>query len=500
VAEHLTEEHLDPTAEITLEVVKARAVRGVAVLTGRTFVLSLLSLIATGFLTVFLEPSEFGVFWIISAIVNFLAYFGDIGLAAALIQKKEKISKPDLNTTFVVQQSLVLSLLVVLFLTAPHLQNYYDFSSDGKFLLYALGFSLLLSSLKTIPSVLLERELEFGKLVLPQVLENLTYNIVAVILAWKGFGITSFTYAVLARGIVGVVAIYLLKPWLPCLTLSRRALKKLLNFGLPYQANTLLATIKDDGMTVFLGGILGPAGVGLLGWAQKWAQYPLRLFMDHVLKVTFPAFSRMQDEKKHLAKAVTRSMFFVCFLVFPSLAGLLIIAPILTKIIPRYEKWEPALIPLMLIAINSLFAAATTNLTNLLNAIGKIKTTFKLMLMWTVLTWIFVPTLSGKFGVNGAAAGYAIVGSSSIVAIYIAHKIVKFSLYNSVFAPAVASLVMSAILIVVREFLPINLMSVGVLVGLGVIVYMSGMYLLVGSSIFSDAKRGFKAIFKKELV
>ncbi len=69
----LEQEHLDPTAEISLDAVKKRAVKGVAVLTGRTFLLSVLSLIAIGFLTVFLDPSEFGVFWIVSAIVNFLA-------------------------------------------------------------------------------------------------------------------------------------------------------------------------------------------------------------------------------------------------------------------------------------------------------------------------------------------------------------------------------------------------------------------------------------------
>ncbi len=323
------DDHLDPTAEITLEAVKERAVKGVAVLTGRTFLLSLLSLVAIGLLTVFLEPSEFGVFWIVSAIVNFLAYFSDVGLAAALIQKKEKILRADLNTTFFVQQSLVLSVLLVLVLSTPLLQNYYSFSNEAKLLMYALAISLLLSSLKTIPSVLLERELSFGKLVIPQVLENIAYNLVVVYFAWKGFGIRSFTYAVLVRGVVGFTAMYYLKPWFPTLEISKKALRKLLTFGLPYQANTLLATVKDDGMTAFLGGILGASGLGLLGWAQKWAYTPLRLFMDHVLKVTFPAFSRMQDKPDHLARSVTRSIFFVCFLVFPSVVGLLILAPAL---------------------------------------------------------------------------------------------------------------------------------------------------------------------------
>ncbi len=493
----LEEEHLDPTAEITLDAVKERAVKGVAVLTGRTFLLNALSLVATGFLTVFLEPAEFGVFWIVSAIVNFLAYFSDVGLAAALIQKKEKVAKPELNTTFLVQQLLIITLLVILFAVSPILQNYYLLSLEGRLLLYALGFSLLLSSLKTIPSVLLERELEFGKLVIPQVIEQLVYNIVAVFLAWKGFGIRSFTYAVLLRGIAGLVAIYLLKPWFPGFVFSKKSLKKLLTFGVPYQTNSLLAAVKDDGMTAFLGGILGTTGIGLLGWAQKWAYMPLRLFLDHVLKVTFPAFSRMQDEKGQLTRSVTRSIFFVCFLVFPSVVGLLILAPILVQIIPRYEKWNPALIPLALISINTVFAAATTQLTNLLNATGRIKTTFKLMIMWTALTWVFVPFLAMKFGVNGAAAGYAIVGVSSIIAIYIVHKIVRFSLFKSAGAPAIASIIMGALLLVIREAIPVNVTALWVLGGFGVIAYMTAMYLLVGSTIFEDAKKGIRAIFSR---
>src|SRR4030043_2167269 len=178
-----TQEHLEPNAEITIDTVKSRAVKGVVVLTGRTFLLSVLSLVATGFLTVFLSPSEFGIFWIVSAIVNFLAYFSDVGLAAALIQKKEEISSNDLKTTFTVQQFLVLTLLLVLVLLTPLFQRLFFVSGEGKLLLYALGFSLLLSSLKTIPSVLMERNLEFPKLVVPQVLENLVYNISAVFLA-----------------------------------------------------------------------------------------------------------------------------------------------------------------------------------------------------------------------------------------------------------------------------------------------------------------------------
>lgn len=486
-------EHLEPTEEISLETVKSRAVKGVVVLTGRTFIIQVISLIAQGILWAFLTPSEFGVFFIVSAIVNFLTYFSDIGLAAALIQKKDTPSDEDLKSTFFVQQSLVLFIIAIVVLITPFFVSRYSLSFDGKLLLYALSFSLFLSSLKSIPSVLLERKLEFGKLVLPQILEQLVYNISLVFFAIRGLGITSFTYAVLIRGVVGLIAIYILQPWKPGIALSKKSLSGLLKFGLPYQINTFLATLKDDGMTLVLGGILGSAGIGILGTAQKLAQYPLRFFMDNVTRVTFPAFSRMQDEKTHLERSVTRSIFFITFLVFPAVVGLVILVPIVIQVIPRYGKWAPALIPLAFISINTIFAAVSTQLTNLLNAIGKIKITFFLMIMWTALTWLFLPVLALKFSVVGAAIGYATVGASSTIAIYIARKYVHFSLKEAVFRPLIASVVMGIVLLLLRKILSANLISLGFSVAVGGLIYAVSIYLMVGVSIIDDVKKSFKA-------
>jgi O-antigen/teichoic acid export membrane protein len=217
-------EHLDPTTEISLETVKKRSVRGVVVLTGRTFILQIVGLVAQLFLFAYLGKYEFGVFAIVSAIINFLVYFSDIGLAAALIQKKEKPTDTDLKTTFLIQQALVFSLIVLVFLLSPSITKHYSLSVDGKYLLYALSISLILSSLKSIPSVLLERKLEFVKLVFPQILEQVVYNVILVFLAMKGFGLKSFSVAVLARGIVGLITIYILQPWKPGFAFSRKTL------------------------------------------------------------------------------------------------------------------------------------------------------------------------------------------------------------------------------------------------------------------------------------
>ena len=483
--------------EIGIETVKERSVRGVVILTGRTFLLQIIGLVAQFFLFAYLGGYEFGVFAIVSAIINFLVYFSDIGLAAALIQKKETPTETDLKTTFLVQQVLIFTIIGVVYLLTPFFVEKYSLTRDGQVLLYALSLSLVFSSLKSIPSVLLERKLEFIKLVFPQILEQIIYNVVLVFLAMKGFGLKSFTIAVILRGLIGVVAIYILQPWKPGLAFSKSTLKGLFKFGIPYQINTFLATFKDDGMTIILGGIIGPVGVGILSFAQKLARLPLTFFMDTVTRVTFPAFSRMQDHKSDLEKSVTRSIFFICLFVFPSLVGIVILAPILVNVIPRYNQWVPALIPLIFISINFLFAAATTQLTNLLNAIGKIKITFYLMIMWTTLTWMFIPFLAIRYGVLGASVGYSLVGFSSVIAILVAKKYVNFSITNSMVKPMIGSIVMGVILLITRKNLPVSINSMLVLATIGFITYSASMVSMMGLSLIEDAKKSFKTIFLK---
>jgi len=491
-------EHKDDTPELGFEIIKTRVVKSIALLTGRTFILQIISLGATFLLTIFLNPAEFGTFFIVSAVISFLTYFSDIGLAAALIQKKESLTQKELQTTFTIQQCLVISLVLLVFVLTSFIQNWYHLNSGSVYLLWALAISLFLSSLKSIPSVLLERRLDFNKLVLPQIAEALVYNFVAVILAWKGFGVASFAWAVLLRGLVGLFLIYWLQPWKPGFAFDQVTLKGLLRYGLPYQLNTFLAVAKDDGMTVVLGSILGVSNIGLLGWAQKWASAPLRFFMDQVIKVTFPAFARLQHDKDQLSQTVSRSLFFISLLVFPSIVGLITLAPILVQIIPKYQKWQPALLALSLISINTAWAAISTPLTNLLNAIGKITLTFKLMVMWTVLTWLLLPILSLEYGVNGAAWGYALVGFSSIVAIKVASKYATINFIEVVGKPLLAAFLMSIAIVTLSRILPQDFWSVLILAIVGLVVYLLVLRLLIGQVFITDLKNIFNLIRSKE--
>lgn len=464
--------------KLNIAEIKSKAVKGVVALTARTFTLQIIGFIATFFLTLLLTPSIFGVYYVVSAVISFLGYFSDIGLAAALVQKKEELTKDDLQTTFTIQQLLVVAAVILALFGSSQVGKFYGLDVSGVWLFRALVVSFFLSSLKTIPSILMERTLAFDRLVIPTIVETLGFYVVAVLLAWKGMGVESFSWAVLTRGVLGVVTIYIVQPWKPSFGISMAVTKKLLRFGVPFQMNSFLALVKDDLLTVFLGKALPFAEVGYLGWAKKWAEVPLRLIMDSVIRVTFPAFSRIQHDKVLLGKAIEKTMYGLSLTIFPISIALLFFVRPLVFLIPKYNKWEPALVSFYLFVGAAAIAGLTTPLTNALNAIGKIKTTLLLMVMWTALTWVVTILFIQFFGYQGVAMSIFLITFTIGIVVREMQKVVAFSFLRNVYSAVVASIVQAlwyAAILMVVPYTYVALFGVGIT---GVILYAGCIWLI----------------------
>lgn len=484
-------------AEIDVAKIKHRSVRGVAALTSRMAILQIIAFLGTFLLTVFLEPNIFGIFYVVTAVVSFLRYFSDIGLAAALIQKPDDITEADLKTTFTIQQILVVSIIVIALSFSNLIADFFNLDKAGFWLFWALIIAFFFSSLKTIPSVILERRLDFNRLVIPEIVETITYYLAAIFLAWKGLGITSFTFAVLARGLSGLIVIYILAPWRPGLRIHPESARKLLSFGAPFQIYSFLALIKDDLMMIFLGKVLPFTQVGYIGWAKKWAEYPLRLVMDSIIKVTFPAYSRLQEHPEELKKAVEKALFFSSLIIFPALLGLALLIKPLVFLIPKYLKWEPALTSFYLFAAASILASFSSPLINAINAIGKIKTSLKLMILWTVLIWILIPILIFKIGFNGVALAQALIGLTVVLTIWVSKKYISFSFVENIWPPLLATAIMGLGLWFLLPFLSQSFFGIFTLIILGVIIYIVSLWLITRGRVWNEVKTVIK-IFRGE--
>ncbi len=228
------------------------------------------------------------------------------------------------------------------------------------------------------------------------------------------------------------------------------------------------------------------AEVGYIGFAQKWAFTPLRLIMDNVIRITFPSFSRLQGEKQTLSRALEKSIFVSAFVIFPSLVALVLLSPYFVNLIPKYSKWEPALLSLGFFSLNAGLSSISTPLTNVLNAIGKIKITLYLMIFWTIATWVLTPLLINIYGFNGVSIASAIVTFSAILVIALVKKYIEFSLLRAVGYPLISAFFMGIVLYFLAPVVITNFPTLILMVVISIMVYFLVSFALARKQILSD--------------
>jgi O-antigen/teichoic acid export membrane protein len=462
-----------------------KSVHAVLVLISRQFVLQMISTATFLLISSVLLPGDIGMYTAVIAMQRIISFFTDFGLGAALIQKKEELTQKDMETSFTIQATITLMLFILIFLLRDIISSYFKLSPSGQGLLLALVFTIFISSFKTIPSILLERKIQFQKLVIPQITESLVFNIVLIIMVLQGFRIDSYTYAFLISGIASLPIYYRISPWKIGLGIDKKSLTYL-KFGLQFQAKNILATIKDDLLTVILTKFLTFAQIGYIGFAQRIAFLTYRYIVDSVTKVTFASYARVQSDKHILKKAIEKSLFYVSSVMFPLIAGTIIIAPFLIKYFPRWQnKWEPAIISIIFFSLNAAVSSLSGILVNALDATGRVKTTLNLMVIWTILTWILTPLFIIWFGFNGVAIASFIVTTTIVYTIYLVKKVVDFNFFSCVQKPLSATLVMFLIIFVFTKIIPDNILMIPLIILFGVLIYTALFYILAKDELFA---------------
>lgn len=451
---------------------------------------ALLGLAANLIITIMLSPKIFGIYITTLSIISVLNYFSDIGLAASLIQKKD-LTDDDLTTTFTVQQLLAVIIVIVGFAGSNFIRNFYKLPSDGVYLYWALLVGFFFSSFKTIPSIFLERKIQFQKIVIVQVVENTVFYLAVMIFALMGWGLTSFTIAVILRSVIGLVLIFYLSWWMPKIGININALKKLLNFGVPFQLSSFLALFKDDLITLYLGKVLGFTALGYIGWAKKWAEAAIRIVMDNISRVLFPLFSRIQNEKQKVAGLVEKILFYQTLLLTPVMIGACAIMSIFVAVIPKYSKWAPALPLFYILSFAAFLSSYSTPFTNLFNALGKVKISFAFMIFWTVTTWILTPIFSKLFGYYGFPIVQLLLSLAFVAVVWKAKQLIPFSFFKPTYQGVISGIVMGIVLFAIKSQLPNQLSSLVIVSGVGALVYLALIRYLFKIDIINEIKRLF---------
>jgi len=459
----------------SIDSVKRNAIVSVLSLFAQSGYSAVLGLVANLVVTILLTPSIYGIYIAVLSMNSILNYFSDIGLAASLIQKKS-IDTADISTTFTVQQLLIITLIVFSFIFTRPITSFYNLPSEGVYLYWAVLLGFFLSSLKTIPSVFLERKIEFQKIVIVQVIESTLFYSSVIVFALLGYGLTSFTISVIIRSVVGVIVMYSISFWKPQIGFSMKSFRQLISFGLPFQGSSFLALFKDDFVILFLGKVVGFEVLGYIGWAKKWAEAPIRIVMDNIGKVLFPSIARLQEKTSTVANLIEKMLFYQTSVIAPAMIGAALLMQPIVYLIPKYAKWEPALPMFYVFSLSSLIISLAAPFVSILNALGKAKTSFLFMVMFTILTWSLVPLSISINQYMGFPIAHLIISASYIFLIIYVKRLIRFELTKSIFQPLISSFIMGIFLLyVITQFQMSSIYGVVFLIILGAGIYVGSL-------------------------
>ncbi len=355
-----------------------------------------LLLVRQGFLQIFtflggivlarvLSPADFGLFGITTFLVNVLALFADFGMSPALIQRKKEISDRDLQIGFTMKQVLVSLVVVALWIGAPWLASFYPKDQMALvWLVRAMAFSLYLNTWRSISAIQLERRLRYEKLAVVEVVESLSYQIVAVLMAVLGFGVWSLISAVLVRGLLGTVLVYIVAPWKVRLDFDREVAMDMLRFGLPFQLHRVVGNVRTWVTPTLVASLIGADAVGFLMWASSNGRKPLTV-VQNVVRVSLPHFSRIQDNLPEVKRIL--SQYVMYFLVFCGAWFALIAAagyPVVE--IVYTAKWLPAVPALILYAGLLNLNAVSWIVKTALSGTGRVKYVMYVTMLTTAIS------------------------------------------------------------------------------------------------------------------
>jgi O-antigen/teichoic acid export membrane protein len=133
-------------------------------------------------------PEGHGLYELALRIVTVAAACRDLGLPYHLVRDPRR----PYGTVFAATATLGAAITALLVLGAP-LSGVLD--ADLPAVLRALAAWVLLDGLAVVPKAYFERELDIGRLLAPEVWRGVVVAVVAVALAWRGYGVWSFVVA-----------------------------------------------------------------------------------------------------------------------------------------------------------------------------------------------------------------------------------------------------------------------------------------------------------------
>lgn len=272
-----------------------------------TIVLGVVEIASFSIMSRLLTQEDFGYYAAITAITTIFASFSETGIGSAIVQQKE-LTKRYINNAFTISLLFGSFISLLLFiLAAPLARSVAD--ETMKTPLRLISITLLLSCLTSVNRSIMQRKLQFFRIGFINLIALVVTTIVAIFLAYKGFGY----YAILTKAILYSIIAFVLSLFL-CNTrfgfaLDLQTFKKIFSYSGWLMASVLFRNLAHRVDRLLMPRLLSVSALGAYNRPQEFVGQVSDKISGIFDVALFPVLSGIQDDPRALNSSFRRSLY-----------------------------------------------------------------------------------------------------------------------------------------------------------------------------------------------
>lgn len=405
------------------------------------------------FLARLLEPSDFGLFAMVMVIVMMADVFTDIGLGAALIQRR-KLHKVHYSSVFYFNVFIGTILTIVTFFSANQISIFYD--NDALVpITQAISFIFILSTFGSVQTIRLRKELHYKLLTKLTLSSSLISGIVGISMAFYGAGVWSLVVQGLLSKTLYTIFVWHSSTWRPGFIFSLKALMQLWAFGFRMFFVELLGAIVLRLDYIIIGKIFAATTLGFYQRGKSLNELVIRTAAEPLMTIMFPVLSKIQNDLSRMQNVIIKLSGIVIFVTFLIISNIYLVSEELIVLLFS-DKWLPSVPYLQLLLMSGIFFPINILLINVLSSRGNSKAYLRMAILKKTLNVLNL-YVGFQLGIEGFLYGLILVEFiNTIISVLFVSREISLS-YMLLLKPIIIQIVISLSAVLATIFLVQNM-------------------------------------------
>ena len=340
--------------------VKRQAVSGAKWIGISTLVTSAFQYLQVVILTWFLQPTDFGLMAMAMLVIGTLGAFTDLGFSNAVIQRKD-VTGDHLSTLYLLVNFVGVVLFALMILLGPPVARFFD-EPGLTGVMYGSSLIFLVTPVGEMFRNLLQKDLQFKAMASAEISSTFLSLLASVTLAWFGFGVQALVLGQVLLFAVrsGVFLVLGLPLWKPRLHFRVSDLRGYLGFGMYQVGERIVTFVSINVVNLIIGRYLGAHALGNYSVAYQLVVFPVIRASTVLMTVSFPIFSKYQDDNSFLRQGYLAMAQFISFTTFPVLMFVATTAHVLVPVLLG-SAWADVIPLIQILCLAALFKSLNSS-------------------------------------------------------------------------------------------------------------------------------------------